>query len=342
MILVRAPLRISFLGGGTDIPSFYHKSPGRVISATIDKFVYILINPTPLIDKFTVKYQKTEIVDHPSQLEHTRIKAALQDLGLTDGGIEIGSFADLPAKTGLGSSSSFSVALMKGLNTHLNIGKEKKEIAEDACNLEINLLNEPIGKQDQYAAAFGGFNVFEFNADESVEVEPVLVDYKNKLKLEDHLLLFFTGITRDASSVLAGQKSNIEKGEHEEIYKKMANSVLDFREALLHGDMEKLGKLLHEGWLSKKQLANNITNKEIDGLYDTALDVGAWGGKVLGAGGGGCLMILAPEDKHNNIRKRMIEYANSTNREGFREIPIRFSEAGAGILFSNKFIHRFT
>lgn len=342
MILTKAPLRMSFIGGGTDLPSFYSKFPGRVISATIDKFVYVLVNPTPLIDKFTVRYQKTEIVDNPSELEHTRIKAALQNLGLVKGGIEIGSFADLPAKTGLGSSSSFTVALLRALNAHLGVSKERQELAEEACELEIDILKEPIGKQDQYAAAFGGFNIFQFNSNGIVDIEPVLLGYKEKLILEDHLLLFFTGITRDASSVLSGQKQKIDQGEHIEIYKKMADSVYDFRDALLEGNMEQLGSLLHEGWLSKKQLAKNITNPDIDGLYDSAMNAGAWGGKVLGAGGGGCLMFLASEDKHDAIRESLNLHARKINRDGFREIPVRFSEAGVGILFNNEQKRSFT
>ena len=209
MILVRAPLRISFLGGGTDLPGFYRYYPGRVISATIDKFVYVAINSVPLMDKLIVKYQKTELVSHPNELEHPSIRAALLDLDITDRGIEIGSFADLPSKTGLGSSSSFAVALMKGLQAYLRKRISTEEAARAACRLEIDLLREPIGKQDQYAAAFGGINLFQFNTDETVRVEPVFLDYQKRLLLQDHLLLFFTGITRSSSSVLEEQSVKI-------------------------------------------------------------------------------------------------------------------------------------
>ena len=180
MILVRAPLRISFVGGGTDLPDFYTRSTGRVLSATIDKYVYVVINETPLIDRLTAKYQKTESVTHPRYFEHPSIREALIHLGITRKGIEIGSFADLPSKTGLGSSSSFAVALIKGLQALLSKKMSAEEAAQAACHLEIELLREPIGKQDQYAAAYGGFNRFEFNPDGTVAVAPVFLDYKKK------------------------------------------------------------------------------------------------------------------------------------------------------------------
>src|SRR3989344_1898503 len=217
MILARAPLRISFVGGGTDLPAFYRTYPGRVVSVTIDKYIYVLINPIPLTDEFRVKYAKTEFVKHPKDLEHPSIKAALLDLGITKSAIEIGSFADLPAKTGMGSSSSFSAALLKGLYAHIGKALSAEEAAYAACRLEIDLLQEPIGKQDQYAAAYGGFNLIQFNKDDSVEVMPVFIDYAKRSLLEDHLLLFFTRITRFASEILTVQNSGV--GKHFETYK---------------------------------------------------------------------------------------------------------------------------
>ena len=175
MIVVRAPLRVSFVGGGTDLADFYTRSPGRVISTAIDKWVYLVINKTPMIDKISARYSITETVDKLDELQHTRIKAALLDLGIKKG-IEIGSFASLPAKTGLGSSSSFSVALMKGLHASFGRSLTPHQAAEEACRLEITLLGEPIGKQDQYAAAFGGLNRIQFNSDPSVEVKPILIN----------------------------------------------------------------------------------------------------------------------------------------------------------------------
>lgn len=336
MILVRAPLRISFVGGGTDLPDFYRMHTGRVISATIDKFVYVLVNPTPLIDKFTVKYQKTETASHPNELEHTRVKLALIHLNLTKGGLEIASFADLPAKTGLGSSSAFSVALMKGLNSFLGKKLDKTAAAEAACMLEIELLKEPIGKQDQYAASFGGINVFEFHADESVGVDPVFVDYQTQSRLESHLLLFFTGITRAASLILGEQRLHIDK--KVETYKKMAGSVHDFKNMLMEGDMEGMAKMLHEGWLRKKSLEPTITNSAIEDLYEQGLAAGAWGGKILGAGGGGCLLFLADPARHEEIGQAMRKKAGALRLAEFRKIPVKFVKSGTDILFSDRHV----
>ncbi|KKT89063.1 MAG: GHMP kinase [Candidatus Jorgensenbacteria bacterium GW2011_GWC1_48_8] len=334
MILVRAPLRVSFVGGGTDLPDFYKTHPGRVLSATINKFVYVLINPTPLIDKFTVKYQKTEFVSHPSELEHTRIKAALLDLNFVKSGLEIGSFADLPAKTGLGSSSSFSVALLKGLYAYDGKNLNKTAAAEAASRLEIELIKEPIGKQDQYAASFGGFNIFQFNSNNSVDVEPILVDYQKKSDLEKHTLLFFTGITRPASIVLSEQRSKIEQ--NFETYKKMADSVYDFKDKLLKGDLRGMAAMLHEGWQRKRMLASNISNSLINDLYEGGLNAGAWGGKILGAGGGGCFLFIAPPEKQNNIRESMRKIANQNQLTDFKEIPVRFINSGTDILLNNQ------
>jgi D-glycero-alpha-D-manno-heptose-7-phosphate kinase len=334
MILVRAPLRISFVGGGTDLPEFYQKHPGRVVSATIDKYVYVLINPTPLVDKFTIKYQKTEIVDHPGELEHTRLKAALLDLGLVKTGLEVGSFADLPAKTGLGSSSSFSVALLRGLHAHLGGVLSNRQAAEEASRLEIELVQEPIGKQDQYAAAFGGFNVFQFNSDGSVDVSPVLADYRKRAVLEEHLLLFFTGITRPASSVLTEQRSRVDQ--HFETYVAMAESVPEFARRVLEGDVRGMAHMLHEGWTRKRSLASMVSTSVLDALYEAGLASGAWGGKILGAGGGGCLMLLAPPGSHASIRRSLSDRAAKDRLEGFKEIGVRMVQSGTDLVYRNQ------
>ncbi len=331
MIVVRAPLRISFVGGGTDLADFYRRSPGRVISTAIDKFVYLVVNRTPLIDKVSARYAISETVAHPTELQHTRIKAALMDLGITRN-IEIGSFASLPAKTGLGSSSSFSVALMKGLHAFQGKKIDAREAAAAAAHLEIELLKEPIGPQDQYASAFGGLNVLQFNSDDSVSVEPVLLDYKKRLDLENHLMLFFTGITRAASSVLTEQKANIDK--KFETLKAMADSVSEFKARLLAGNFEGLGEMLHEGWLRKKTLASNLSNSVIDDLYGAGMQAGAWGGKILGAGGGGCVMFMAPFDKKDAVREGVKAVAATKNLPDFQEIPVKFVYAGAEVLFN--------
>ncbi|MDP3794928.1 MAG: GHMP kinase [bacterium] len=331
MIIARAPLRISFVGGGTDLPDFYRRSPGRVISAAIDQYVYAVINYTPLVHKVTVRYSVAETVDHPSLLRHDRARAALLDLGIHSN-TEIGFFAHLPARTGLGSSSSLAVSLVKGLAAYQGRKIDRREAAEAAARLEIELLGEPVGKQDQYAAAFGGLNVFQFNADESVEVEPVLIDYRRRLHLEEHLLLFFTGITRLASSVLTEQKANI--AEKFGTLEAMADSVLEFRSRLVAGDFRGMGEMLHRGWEQKKTLASNVSNAIIDALYDAGMNAGAWGGKVLGAGGGGCIMFLVPIEHKPAIREAVAEAAARNNLEEFEEIPVRFVQSGAELVFN--------
>ena len=325
-------MRISFVGGGTDLADFYRRSPGAVISTAIDKFVYVVINRTPLIDKVSARYSISETVDRASELQHTRIRAALQDLGI-EKGIEIASFASLPAKTGIGSSSSFSVALMKGLHAYIGKNIGAREAAEAASRLEIELVGEPIGKQDQYAAAFGGFNVFRFNSDGTVEVEPVLLDYKRRLDLEQHLLVFFTGITRFASSVLTEQKDKIDQTFA--TLQQMAAMVPDFKSSLESGDFKASGEMLHEGWLRKKELASGVSNSTIDCLYGAGMRAGAWGGKVLGAGGGGCVLFVAPPDRKERIRQAVWDVARTSNLPDFKDIPVRFVQSGAESLYQH-------
>jgi D-glycero-alpha-D-manno-heptose-7-phosphate kinase len=332
MIVVRAPMRISFVGGGTDLLDFCRRSPGAVLSTAIDKFVYVVINRTPLIDKVSARYSISETVDSVSDLQHTRIRAALQDLGI-EKGLEIASFASLPAKTGIGSSSSFSVALMKGLNAYLGRHIGAREAAEAASRLEIDLLGEPIGKQDQYAAAFGGFNIFRFHGDGTVDVEPVLLDYKKRSGLEQHTLVFFTGITRFASSVLTEQRSNIDQ--KFDTLKEMAAMVPDFRDRLVAGDFKALGEMLHEGWVRKRQLASGVSSSTIDGLYEAGMRSGAWGGKVLGAGGGGCLLLIAPPERKECVRKAVWEAARAASLNDFKDIPVKFVQSGAEALYQN-------
>ena len=333
MIISSAPMRISFAGGGTDFPEFYSKYPGRVISTAIDKFIFIAINHAPYTNHVAARYSLSEEVSHPSELKNTRIRAALLDLGI-EKNIEIGSFAPIPSRTGLGSSSTFSVALMKGLNAYIGKKLDKREVAEAACRLEIDLVKEPIGKQDQYAAALGGFNVLQFNANGVVDVEPVLLDYKKRMLLESHLILFFLGTTRDASSVLTDQKANI--GKNFETLKRMSDSVLVFKEAVVHADFQSAGEILLEGWTMKKQLASAISNPGIDELYEIAMSGGAWGGKILGAGGAGCLMMLAPLERRAAVVDALRVAAQNGGFEGACEVPVGFVQAGAEIVINSQ------
>jgi D-glycero-alpha-D-manno-heptose-7-phosphate kinase len=331
MIIIRAPLRISFVGGGTDIASFYDKDPGQVLSATIDKYVYLSINSTPHIDKVGAKYSITELVDSPKDLEHKRIREALIDLDIKNN-IEIGSFADIPSGTGLGSSSAFSVALMRGLHTYKGIKIGREETAQQASKLEIDLCKEPIGKQDQYASAYGGFNIFRFKKGGNVETEPIFIDYKKKTDLENSILLFYTGINRSASEVLSAQKDNM-KNKHE-ILKEMAAQVPIFKDKLLKGDIEGMGKMMHDYWQKKKD--SHSSNNIIDDLYDTGLRAGAWGGKLLGAGDGGCIMFIADLKKHNLISEAVLLKAQDLSMEGFKQIPVSFVQSGVEVVFNSK------
>ncbi len=332
MIVTRAPLRISFVGGGTDIETFYKKYKGRVLSVTIDKFVYVVSNKNEFRDDYVVKYSETEVVKDINFIKHDRFREAIKYFNIPPG-IEISSFADLPSKTGLGSSSSFSVALMKTLSNLSGKKVSKTEAANLAVNLEIDLLKEPIGKQDQYAASFGGFNIFEFNADGSVDVLPIHLDFTSKSKLEDNLLLFYTGITRSASSVLGDQKEKIEQ--NFETYKKMSDSVLDFKEKLLNCDIEGMAKDLDLAWERKRSLSKLITNSETDELYLAAKNSGAMGGKILGAGGGGCLLFFVKPESRDKVLVSLRNKANELGLSDAKEISFRFTQGGVDTLFNS-------
>lgn len=332
MLIVRAPVRISFVGGGTDLPEFYTQTPGRVISTAIDKYIYVTINQPPLVRNVSVRYSTAEDVNHPSELKNDRVREALLHFKIHNN-IDVGTFSDVPVKTGLGSSSSFSVALIKALLLAQGKKADKKEVAELASHLEINLLKEPIGKQDQYAAAFGGLNIFQFNPDHSVDIEPIHIDYKRRFDFESHLHIFYTGITRLASSVLNEQRANIQS--KMDILKKMADSVSNFRDRLHAGDFKSMGNILHDGWTMKRTLASNVSNSLIDELYNAGMNAGAWGGKVLGAGGGGCILFLAQPELKINIKEAVTKIAAQNGLRDFAEIPVRFVQSGVEVLVNH-------
>lgn len=332
MIITRAPARISFIGGGTDIAAFYTRYPGRVISTAIDKFVYVTVNRHLISKRVSARYYNSELVNHSKELKNDRIREGLLHSGITDN-VDVGFFSGIPIKTGLGSSSSFSVALMKALYLLQNKKIDKKENAELASHLEIDLVKDPIGKQDQYASAFGGFNIFQFNPDNSVDTIPVRLDFKLKSDFLDHLLLFFTGISREAKSVLAEQVSNTEN--NFEVLKKMADLVFPFRDKLLAGDFEGLGKMLHQSWFLKKSLASNVSNPIVDDFYSAGLKAGAWGGKILGAGGGGCILFISPTFMKQNIREGLKMVAVKNNLNDFTEINFNFIQSGAETLLNH-------
>ncbi len=331
MIIARAPLRISFAGGASDLPSFYRTETGKVLSATINKYVYVAVNKTPLIEKVSLRYSKSEFVDHPSKLIHKRAKAALLDLGIHNH-IEITTFSDVPEKTGLGSSGAFSAALLTALNHALGKKLSPLEIAEAACRLEMDLVGEPIGKQDQYAAAHGGFNVFSFNPDDTVHIKPLSLPPETSSEIEKNLLLFYTGITRSASDILTEQNSRASK--NNSLIKELVSMVGPCEKAIYAKDMDYLAKLLNEGWQRKRRLASSISNTTIDQLYAAGVQAGAVGGKILGAGGGGCLLFVAKPKNHTKIRQVITAKAKQCLLHDFSEIPIQFGAEGAQIVLS--------
>jgi D-glycero-alpha-D-manno-heptose-7-phosphate kinase len=306
MIITRTPFRISFVGGGTDIADFYRVERGAVVSTAINKYMYIVVNKR--FDSTTrVGYSKTEIVKNVDEIQHPIVREALKLVGISDG-IEIVSIADIPAGTGLGSSSSFTVGLLNALYAYKGMLKSAEELARQATHLEIDILGEPIGKQDQYIAAYGGLRYIQFNPDETVFIEPIMYNKRNKDELNQNLLLLYTGDTRRAASILEEQKSNMRRGNNVECLRKMRDLALELRKHLNNNDSpDVLGEFLNKGWSLKKQLAGGISSPEIDGYYEKALNAGALGGKILGAGGGGFLLLYCPKGKQPRIREVLKE-----------------------------------
>lgn len=301
MIITRTPYRISFVGGGSDLAAFYTNSPGSVLSTAFTQYMYITVHTNFNGKEIKLKYNKTEIVSRVDDLEHPIVKAALKHMDI-QGGIEITSVGDIPAQTGLGSSSSFTVGLLHALAAYKGIKKSPEDLAHEACYIEIETLREPIGKQDQYAAAYGGLNQFVFNSDNSVTTIPVSISKKNLKLMEQSLLLFFTGRTRKASNILTEQQKNIATDiKKKKTLQKMVDMVTPLKESLEKGNIASLGEYLHENWLLKKQLASTISDIQIDDLYTKARDAGAIGGKILGAGGGGFLLFYCPPEKQSNL-----------------------------------------
>ena len=323
MIITRTPYRVSFLGGGSDIEGFYSKTPGMVISTSIQQYMYISVHPSFNPTETRVKYSRIETVENIDDLEHPIVKAVLKKLDVH--GVEISSIGDIPAQTGLGSSSSFTVGLLLAIHAYKGETISKEELAREACEIEIDILREPIGKQDQYAAAYGGLRQYIFNNHGSVAVEPVALSDDERVELEESLMLFFTGVTRSASKVLAEQSKNIASDQDkEDALREMVSMVPNLRHDLEHGSVESLGKYLHEGWKLKRSLASSISNTEIDETYQKALDLGAIGGKILGAGGGGFFLLYCPKAKQKRLIKEL----------GLRYLPVKFDEEGAQIVYS--------
>jgi D-glycero-alpha-D-manno-heptose-7-phosphate kinase len=326
MIITRSPLRITLGGGGTDLPSYYCEHGGFLIAAAIDKYVYVTVM-RPFTRGIYLKYSKLEHVDTTDDVHHPIIREAIKLLEFRTPQVEITTLADIPAGTGLGSSGSFTTALLKALYAHRRRLLHPSELAQLACEIEIERLKEPIGKQDQYIAAYGGLTCFTFHKDGQVEAEPLKLPIDAMFNLEDNLLLFFTGFSRSASSILADQhqRTRAEDGDMLRNLHYVKELGVRSRKALESGDTAAFGELLHEHWEHKKQRTAGVSNPQIDEWYDLGRRNGALGGKLVGAGGGGFLMFYAED--HRRLRSAM-------TAAGLEEIRFRFDFEGTKVLFA--------
>jgi D-glycero-alpha-D-manno-heptose-7-phosphate kinase len=326
MIITRSPLRITLGGGGTDLPSYYREHGGFLIAAAIDKYVYVTAM-RPFTPGIFLKYSQLEHVDQIEQVQHRIIREALRMVGFKTPQIEITTLADIPAGTGLGSSGSFTTALLKALYAHRRRLLHPDEVAELACEIEIERLKEPVGKQDQYIAAYGGVTCLTFHPDGHVEAEPLAASMQTLFNLEDNLLLFFTGFSRSAGSILADQKTRTEKSDAEMLANlhEVKNLGMRSRQVLESGDTRAFGELMHEQWEQKKRRSSGMTTHKIDEWYQIGLANGAIGGKLVGAGGGGFLMFYAED--HRRLRAAMAKV-------GLEEVRFRFDFEGTKVLFS--------
>jgi D-glycero-alpha-D-manno-heptose-7-phosphate kinase len=326
MIVSCAPFRVSFAGGGSDIASYYTKSRGAVLSCTIAKYSFAIVHPFFNVSKYHLKYARTELTDTIDNIEHPLLREALR-MQKIQSGIEITSVADIPSGTGLGSSSSFAVALLNALYASRGVFASKNTLAEDACTLEIEHLGEPIGKQDQYAAAFGGINFIEFEPQGSVIIQPLLMSKEIKTELEGNLLLYFTGIQRDARSLLSHQVAAMQADAQKfNTVQQMVELAYEMRDLLLLGDLDSFGLALHRGWELKRGLSSRISNSAIDKYYTRAREAGALGGKLAGAGGGGFLVLYCPKSAQEKVRAAMSDLQN---------LEFRFDWGGARIAFAD-------
>lgn len=324
MIITRTPLRVSFAGGGTDLAVFYGRERGAVLSTAIDKYIYITVNPK-FDHKVRASYSVTEMVDHASELRHELIREALKLVGI-EGGIEITSISDVPSRgTGLGSSSSYTVGLLNALYAYTGRLVNAERLAAEACRIEIEICGKPIGKQDQYIAAYGGLQFIEFNADESVFTDPIPCGRELKGRLQQSLLLLYTGVTRSANDVLGEQSANTRDNQETfETLRKMRDLADALREQLCAGNLDGFGELLDESWRLKRQLAAGVSTAAIDEWYERARRHGAIGGKLLGAGGGGFLLLCAHPDRLEEICQALPE---------LRPVPFQFEPQGSKIIF---------
>ncbi|MCC7178089.1 MAG: galactokinase [Acidobacteria bacterium] len=326
MIITRSPLRITLGGGGTDLPSYYREHGGFLVAAAIDKYVYVTVM-RPFVPGIFLKYSQLEHVDRIDDVQHRIIREALRQLDFRTPQVEITTLADIPAGTGLGSSGSFTTALLKALYAHRRRLLHPSELAELACDIEVNRLGEPVGKQDQYIAAYGGVTCFTFNPDGGVEAEPLQIPMDALFNLEDNLLLFFTGFSRSAGRILADQRARSEQGDEQMLKNLHEVKALGLmaRDLLTRGDTAGFGALMHEQWEQKKRRSGGMSNPRIDEWYELGLRNGAIGGKLVGAGGGGFLLFYSED--HRRVRAAM-------GKAGLEEVRFRFDFEGTKVLLA--------
>ena len=326
MIVSRTPLRMSFVGGGSDLPSYYRQQGGAVLSTSVDKYMYVTVNKK-FDNKIRLSYSITENESSIQQIKHPIVRNTLELLDI-QGGVEITSISDIPSQgSGLGSSSSYTVALLHALYAYKGKSVSKEELGRLSSHIEIDLCGDRIGKQDQYAAAFGGLNLIEFNEDDSVVVSPIICKPKTIKKMEESIIVFYTGRTRSASTLLSEQSDNMKRADKRELMSNMVSLAYDMRDLLENDDIEPLGELLDQNWQLKRQMTVGISDLQIDGWYNKGILAGATGGKLLGAGNGGFMMFFAPKEKHTDIIKAM---------KGLQRVPFFFDDKGSKIVFSDQ------
>jgi D-glycero-alpha-D-manno-heptose-7-phosphate kinase len=324
MIITRTPLRISFAGGGSDLAAFYEQEQGAVVSTAIDKYIYITVNPK-FDHQIRASYSVTEIVDSVEEVQHELIRESLQLLGIEQG-IEITSISDIPSRgTGLGSSGSYTVGLLNALYAYRGHLAGAERLAHEACHIELERCGRSGGKQDQYIAAYGGLQYIRFNPDGTVFTDPVICLPATRQRLQDGLLLLYTGLTRSSDDILTEQaretRTNTDKLTSLQRMVGLADQLYD---ALSQDNVEAFGEILHSGWMEKRKLTSNISNPHIDTWYERARTAGAIGGKLLGAGGGGFLLLYAPPERHSDICRALSE---------LRSIPFHFSPQGSKVIY---------
>ena len=321
MLITRTPFRISFAGGGTDLEAFYSQRPGMVLSTAIDKFMYLTVQER-FGNTFRVGYSQTELAENRQTIQHPIVRACLEELGI-EKGLEIVSIADIPSRTGLGSSSSFTVGLLHALHALQGHSVSARKLADQACQIEIHRLREPIGKQDQYIAAYGGFQFIQFQPDGEVFVDPVVWSRATKLELQRRLILFFTGTTRDAREILCRQTEGT--CNHLAELEKLCGIARQMRDVLTSGkDLNDFGRLLHQAWEIKKGLEATISNSRIDDYYEHAIKAGALSGKLLGAGEGGFLLFFCEPHHQDRLREALSDLA---------QVPFSFESQGSKVIY---------